>query len=144
MWLIVGYGNPLRGDDGAGPLVAERLAARLPEEQFRLVRTQQLMPELALEIAAAEISHVLFIDATRNQIQAVNLVPLQPAATDSCGHQMSPQLLLELAARLYARTVPGWLLTIGGEEFCYAEQLSAAAQKNCGHGVRRALDLLQA
>jgi hydrogenase maturation protease len=30
--LVVGVGNPLRGDDGAGPAVADRLRGRVPDD----------------------------------------------------------------------------------------------------------------
>ncbi len=45
--LVVGYGNPLRGDDGAGPVIAERLGsdARLVGVDVRA--QHQLTPELA-------------------------------------------------------------------------------------------------
>ena len=56
--LVIGIGNPLRGDDGIG----WRLAAQLPAGAGLVVRCrQQLTPELAEELAAVE--RVLFLDA---------------------------------------------------------------------------------
>ena len=56
--LVIGIGNPLRGDDGIG----WRLAAQLPAGSGLGVRCrQQLTPELAEELAAVE--RVLFLDA---------------------------------------------------------------------------------
>jgi len=56
--LVIGIGNPLRGDDGIG----WRLAALLPARAGLAVRcSQQLTPELAEELAAVE--RVLFLDA---------------------------------------------------------------------------------
>jgi hydrogenase maturation protease len=57
--LVIGIGNPLRGDDGVGWWLAQRAERWLPPSQLRAVR--QLTPELASDIAAA--ARVLFIDA---------------------------------------------------------------------------------
>ncbi len=143
MWLIIGYGNPLRGDDGAGPLLAGKLAEQLSAAQAKIIIAHQLTPELALEIAAAKIHSVLFIDATREQSTAVDIFPLIPDANGSCGHQVAPQLLLQLAEQLYDRAVPGWLLTITGEDFSFTEQRSAAAEKNSTAAFRHAIEFIQ-
>ncbi len=59
--LVIGYGNDLRCDDGAGRAVADRIEAMaLPGVEVRSV--QQLAPELALDIACAET--VVFVDAS--------------------------------------------------------------------------------
>jgi Ni,Fe-hydrogenase maturation factor len=57
--LVIGIGNPLRGDDGVGRWLAQRAGRWLAPAQLRTV--QQLTPELAADIALA--SRVLFIDA---------------------------------------------------------------------------------
>lgn len=59
--LIIGYGNPLRGDDGLGWHVAQRLAAVLPQHRARIEVCHQLTPELAEPISRADL--VIFIDA---------------------------------------------------------------------------------
>ena len=143
MWLIIGYGNPLRGDDGAGPLLAKKLANQLSAEQAKIIIAHQLTPELALEIVAAEIHSVLFIDVTRDQSTASDISPLVPDATGSCGHQATPQLLLQLAEQLYNRSVPGWLLTIAGENFSFAEQLSESTQRNSAAALRHAIEFIR-
>jgi hydrogenase maturation protease len=59
--LVVGYGNPLRSDDGVGPTVAERLAAdpRLAGVEVRA--EHQLTPELAMD--ASRVSLLVLVDA---------------------------------------------------------------------------------
>ena len=58
--LVVGVGNPTRCDDGAGPVVAERIAALdLPDVEVRT--TQQLQIELAEEFA--QFDRVIVVDA---------------------------------------------------------------------------------
>lgn len=58
--LVVGYGNDLRADDGAGRRVADAVEAR--NLRGVTVRSQsQLTPELALEVAGRDL--VVFVDA---------------------------------------------------------------------------------
>jgi Ni,Fe-hydrogenase maturation factor len=58
--LVIGYGNDLRGDDGAGPRVAELVRGwRLPG--LTAIAVRQLTPELAEPLASAEFA--LFVDA---------------------------------------------------------------------------------
>jgi len=62
--LVIGIGNPLRGDDGVGALLAEQAAlftAADPDGPVAVRSVQQLTPELAEELARLEA--VLFIDA---------------------------------------------------------------------------------
>jgi hydrogenase maturation protease len=60
--LVVGYGNPLRADDGLGCHVARELAHRLGnDKRVEVVPCHQLAPEIAQQIAATEF--VIFIDA---------------------------------------------------------------------------------
>ena len=52
MTLIIGYGNPLRTDDGIGIVIAEAIGG---------IGLQQLKPELAEPISRAK--HLVLIDA---------------------------------------------------------------------------------
>ena len=59
--LVIGYGNDLRSDDGAGRVVADRIAALgIPGVSTRSL--SQLTPELSLEIAGT--TRVVFVDAS--------------------------------------------------------------------------------
>ncbi len=60
--LVIGYGNTLRGDDGAGCYVAERLCALNHEPGLKVLSLHQLTPELAQPVAEAGL--VIFIDAS--------------------------------------------------------------------------------
>ncbi len=144
MWLIIGYGNPLRADDGLGPLLAEKLAAALPEKTAKVVTAHQLTPELALEIAAPEIDRVLFVDAKRQLETAFNLEQLPPNDAGSCGHQTSPALLLSICAQLYQSPRLGWLLCVTGEDFSFAQQLSKTAKKNLAAATQQAIEFIRA
>jgi hydrogenase maturation protease len=64
LYLIVGVGNTLRRDDGAGILLAETAAGALAEQghavEIRLL--QQLLPEMAEEICELGAQTVLIAD----------------------------------------------------------------------------------
>ena len=63
--LIIGIGNPLRGDDGLGWDVAGELSSELRRDDVQVLATHQLTPELSDLVSRAEL--VLFIDATRSE-----------------------------------------------------------------------------
>lgn len=119
--LVIGYGNPLRGDDGVGWAVADALQDRTG---VTAVSTHQLLPELADQIANAE--KVVFVDATVEgepgdiRVTAVSPQTIGTAST----HQMSPGVLLSYVAELYCRCPPAYLITITGQDFGYTETLS--------------------
>jgi hydrogenase maturation protease len=60
--LIIGYGNPLRGDDDVGWEAASRLAAALPSEAVHILAVHQLTPELAEAVSEADL--LIFVDAS--------------------------------------------------------------------------------
>ncbi|MFO7765117.1 MAG: hydrogenase maturation protease [Pelovirga sp.] len=129
MWLIIGYGNVLREDDGAGFHLASRLATDLSPRLVRVLAVHQLTPELALELAAKDVERVLFVDARRSQDKPVVMRPLDPpAAVGSCGHQFAPELLLQMTHSLYGHSAKGWLLTLTARQMSVGDTLSESTQ----------------
>ncbi|HOK44744.1 MAG TPA: hydrogenase maturation protease [Bryobacteraceae bacterium] len=132
--LIIGYGNPLRGDDGAGWQAAEMLKDRIRDERVEIVRSHQLTPEMAEAISRAR--KVIFIDADcdnrEGQIAIRNVVPEH--GSEVCTHQLTPGVLLGAARKLYGGSAEGMLVTMGAGSFEYGSELSEA--------VRTALPLL--
>lgn len=135
MILLIAYGNSLRQDDGAGLRLAERMAGYC-QAMGALVRhlaVQQLAPELALEIAAPEVTAVVFVDtrAATELAGVVQIAPLAPpeAATPSLGHHFQPGVLLAYAALLLEGrpAPPAWLVTVPGVAFEHGEGLSQTA-----------------
>lgn len=61
--LLIGIGNPLRGDDGVAPWLVETWGRRRTRRDaaLRVRVVNQLLPELAEELAA--VQRVLFVDA---------------------------------------------------------------------------------
>lgn len=125
MLLLIGYGNPLRRDDGLGPLVARRVAAA--RSDVTVISAHQLLPEHAEPISRAR--RVVFVDATAATAPgAISTLPLAPDPAADLGrlHDFSPQSLLAYAALLYDGTPTATVVTVGGYDFGGGEGLSAA------------------
>ena len=132
--LLIGIGNPLRGDDGVGALLVEELAEELggwstPCAELRVVH--QLTPELACPVAGAQ--RVLFLDACVSvRTVAPWLESLQPEAFAGIGatgldpHQLQPAPLLALAHTLYGWRGAGALLRMPAVAFPHGTGLSAS------------------
>jgi hydrogenase maturation protease len=117
--LVIGYGNPLRRDDGAGPAVAERFAKK---DGVRVIIAHQLVPELADELVVYE--RVVFVDAAVTT-HRVEVRQLDPAECDLClGHTGDPEWLLGLTAALHGSCPPGWLVTLPAHDLGHGEGLS--------------------
>jgi hydrogenase maturation protease len=92
--LVIGYGNDLRSDDGAGRVVADRIAALgLPGVSTRSL--SQLTPELALEIAGK--AQVVFVDASVDVAETtVSTVVADDGEESAWTHHTTPQSLLAM------------------------------------------------
>jgi hydrogenase maturation protease len=127
MRLIIGYGNTLRGDDAAGRVAVEAIAAR----QYPGVKTlsvHQLTPELAAEIAQAEC--VVFVDASASGKRFEGVVPLAPAPPYAAlTHYMDPRGLLLMASVLYQANPAAYMITIPAERFELGSPLSDASRE---------------
>jgi len=116
--LVVGWGSPLREDDGAGFAVAARLGPPA-------IAVVQLTPELAEPLSRA--GRVLFLDAERGRAPgdvAWRRVEPDDAGTVPHSHQVTPEGLLAAARVLYGAAPEAWLAAIGGARFGYGETLS--------------------
>lgn len=131
--LIIGYGNPLRRDDGAGRVVAEKLAQYWSNQGIaaRVMTDIQLTPEMVEEIAGDEVDTVIFVDSrTDSSALASQLSPFQisPIMVDtvspSLGHFVEPKTLLVYAALLYFAYPRAWLVTIPGGDFAHGHGFS--------------------
>lgn len=131
--MIVGYGNPLRGDDRAGLAVAEALAQRhLPGVEVRTA------PHLPLEWLPdlVGVRRLLLIDAAVDGA-CVALAPLAPGTGTpaSSTHYLTPATWSALARQLYGATPEAYLLTLRGEQFELGTALSAATESRVATAV---------
>jgi hydrogenase maturation protease len=124
--LIVGYGNPLRGDDGVGQAVARAFADEGAIDGVDTIVCHQLTPELAERFAAA--ARVVLVDAAAGgEAGKVSVVALQPAPAPASilGHHVEPAQLLHMARALYGRSPEAYLITVGAGSLELGEGLSA-------------------
>ena len=123
--LIIGYGNALRGDDGAGRVVAERLQAIVRDPEVQVLSLHQLTPELMLDLSRAD--RAVFVDASSTgRPGRFTRVPLYPAPQCAkFSHHATPEALLAGARSLYGRCPESTLFVIPGEAFDTPDDLSA-------------------
>ncbi|MCH9714443.1 MAG: hydrogenase maturation protease [Cyanobacteria bacterium] len=118
--LVIGIGNPLRGDDGVGALLAEPVGGR---------SVQQLTPELAEELAGLEA--VLFVDAwlAPAGVAEPRLTPISPTQAGAPEtHRLEPAQLLAISQVLYGRAPRAHLLQVPARAFAHGRALSAELQ----------------
>lgn len=127
MVVVIGYGNPLRQDDGAGWHVAravEELSLGKPD--LCVLARHQLTPDLAELLSEAE--RAVFIDASvEGGPGTVARRPVAPAANDLPfdTHRYGPSELLATARTLFGSYPGAHLITVTGRDFGFGDELSA-------------------
>ena len=118
--LVIGYGNPLRGDDGFGLRAAERIPGA--------IAVHQLTPELMDPISRAD--RVLFLDASVEGVPGeIRRRPVErKAAGAAFTHYATPEALLAGALALYGRAPEAEIITVGGACFSLSDRLSGAVE----------------
>jgi hydrogenase maturation protease len=121
--LVVGFGNPLRGDDGLGWHAAAALAADPRPADTDVLTRHQLTPELAEDIATARVA--VLIDACLGDTPGcVSIREVAPAAGPSWSHHLRPEDVVGLAHALFGAAPQVFLVTVTGAHFGYGTQLS--------------------
>jgi len=128
--LVIGYGNPLRQDDGIGWVAASRLRQRPPPGEVEIIPAHQLMPEMAEPISRAD--GVLFLDLDMTLAPGqVRVQAVEEGQSRGSGftHHVSPATLLAMARALYGAAPRAFLVTGGGEWFGYGDRLSPDGER---------------
>jgi hydrogenase maturation protease len=124
--LIIGYGNPLRRDDGVGLAAAQQLANDLDIPGVQVVACHQLTPELAEPISRT--SRVIFIDACDGAHPGQVLcrsVLRDSESAPAFVHHLTPAALLACAYALYhSNPAEALVMTVNGACFEYGEGLT--------------------
>lgn len=134
--LVIGYGNDLRSDDGAGVRVAKILAARSPQSQVIIAR--QLTPDLADDIATA--AQVVFVDAyaaRKNdaKLRIDKISDDHPCTASALGHHGDPAGLMHLADELFGKTPDAWVVGIPAFSFAAGETISPETLRGISEAV---------
>jgi len=121
--LILGYGNPLCGDDGVGWRIVAALEPIL-SQGWTAEAVHQLTPEWAEPLSRA--AAVVFVDAAvgncPGEVRDFSLAPEELAHAGS--HHTTPQGLLAMAQDLFGRCPPARMVTVTGGSFAIAEALT--------------------
>lgn len=141
--LIIGIGNPSRGDDAIGPVCIARLSALLSTQlsehpsalnlpDVELLTDFQLQVEYALDLAGRD--EVIFIDADVDgaaPFEFRSLTPNPSVENSHTSHVLSPEAVLATCVRIGA-TPPShaYVLAIRGITFELGEGLSPQAESN--------------
>jgi hydrogenase maturation protease len=134
-FLVIGYGNTLRGDDGIGPRVAEAVGhLRLPG--VRTLICPLLTPELADPISRA--GTVIFVDAAVDAANEVQWRKLEPNETSQLmAHAADPRTMLALARDVFGRAPEAWWLTIPAVDLGFCENFSPEVRKGFAEAMQK-------
>jgi hydrogenase maturation protease len=137
--LVIGYGNTLRGDDAVGVRAAEKIAEQFPG--VRSLTVHQLTPELAVDVADADLVILFDADATIQEVTTRVVEEDEPVHPRS--HFVSPSYLRSFSRELYGR-IPKHMVVIGipAVSFELTEHLTAEASVNVEHAVEVARGLI--
>lgn len=151
--LLLACGNSLRQDDGVGLRIAEAAEQLLPASRLRIVAVQQFTPELAVELAAAELA--IFVDASAadepGSIRVARVVasddpelhPTEPHRLET--HTLDPAGLMALARFLCGHAPQhAFALTVGAARFGHGEELSRPLRQAVPRAVRLLNNLVTA
>jgi hydrogenase maturation protease len=127
--LVIGIGNPSRGDDALGPRLIERLEA-LQVPDVDLLTDFQLQVEYVLDLHGR--SQIVFVDAAASGPEPYAFASIRAVQDRSySSHALSPQALLAAYEQHYRQNAPpAYLLAIRGHEFELGGPLSLAARQN--------------
>ena len=145
--LVIGYGNPLRADDGLGWAVAQRLRTDLAGDRHFgdvvVLAEHQLTPEMAQPISRARL--VIFVDAREgDQPGRVDWNEVAPTGDGSLtfSHDVDPPSLIQMARLLYASCPAAVVVSVVGERFDFGTALSPVVQTAVPDVIRRIRTLL--
>lgn len=153
--LILGYGNTLRRDDGAGAVAARLLAAdpRLARQGVQVREAYQLLPEMSMDLAEASL--VVFVDADAAGLPGsivIHRIDPETAAREDAdargepgasSHHVGGGELVALAATLMGRAPEAVAVGIGVADLGMGEELSPAVEAALPKVVEIVVDLVE-
>lgn len=127
-----------------GLRIAEAVESAIPGARLRVVSAQQWAPEMAAELAQAELA--IFVDASAADAPGtLRSLPVTARARQTETHRFDPEVLLGLAESLYGRAPKtAFLLTVGAGRLGYGEAMSPAVARAVPGAVRQVAEWLAA
>jgi hydrogenase maturation protease len=146
--IVIGYGNPQRGDDAIGQAVVAQVQA-LHLREIEACAVTRLTPELSSKLAAADCA--IFVDACKLASTNVRVKPItacgsEPSgsAVPASGHSCDPCSLLALASSAYGHCPQAWWVEVPASDFTVGHALSAVAEQGVTQAVRKIEKLISA
>jgi hydrogenase maturation protease len=140
-FLVYGYGNPGRQDDGLGPMLAEEIA-KLGLPFVETDANYQLQIEDAAEIADFDL--IVFADAAVEGVEPFSAKRLAPALNVSfTTHSVPPESVLAICRDHFGKSPDAVLIGVRGYEFDIREGLTANALLNLKHACEYVILLLE-
>ena len=138
---LLGTGNPLRTDDGAGIYCCE-VISKMDIPGLTIMTTQQLQPELVPQLLAFD--KVLVVDASVLHKEPA-IYPFVPSSTpaQSSSHHVSIDLLYGLAHELYRKNISFYCCAIPAKNLELGDKLSAAGKKQADKAVQLILKWIE-
>ncbi|MGK7897404.1 MAG: hydrogenase maturation protease [Xenococcus sp. (in: cyanobacteria)] len=129
-FVVIGYGNSLRSDDGAGQIVANTIA-EWELSGVKSLAVHQLTPELAENIS--QVDTVIFVDAVVTDSANPESVQIQKIKAadhnNSLGHNCDPRSLIAMTQILYGKVVTAYWVLIPAVNFDFGEQFSCVTKR---------------
>lgn len=137
--LVLGVGNPSRGDDALGPLFVEQAGVALAPEvssgAVELLTDYQLQIEHALDLTGRAC--VVFVDASVRAAPPFEFSRVVPGRDVSYStHAISPEAVLETHRGIVGEPPESWVLAIRGERFELGDPLSPSARAHLDAALR--------
>lgn len=140
--VVMGLGNPDRGDDGIAYHIVNRLRRRLGALPLAdgdsglgetgtgaaVLFVRQLLPELVLDVG--DCSRLIFVDAhvpAKTRALLCSRVGPEARWTSGLTHALPPEGFLWLLEALTGRAPESFLVSVRGERFDFTRRLSPAA-----------------
>jgi hydrogenase maturation protease len=135
--LIIGYGNPLRGDDRLGWHIADRLSEVVEDfgelsradKSTKVLAVHQLTPELAEPISEAEL--VIFVDASLDGQPGswtCETIARDTMTSNAFAHYCTPATLLDYAETIFGARPRSLLISVAAESFDCGDQLTPSVE----------------
>ena len=140
--MVVGYGNPLRSDDGIAWQIIEHLRQELPTNTG-VICVQQLTPELAADIALSSV--VIFLDASsKGEPGTIHCEPVFARSHElRFSHHLTPSELLTLSDHLDSAKPRAFLISIHGERFDHGHSISSSVAHAVPEAVAQVWNLIK-
>jgi hydrogenase maturation protease len=143
--LVVGVGNPLRGDDGVGLVLTERLRRRFGDG---LACEELFQADLLVAERLTRHRRLLVIDAARLPGRPFEILPLEPAPAvvtpaGFVSHVVGWPQILAAARDLFGAQAVAHLCAVGAERFDFGEGLSPACASNAEAAFHHLVGLVE-